>query len=211
MLIIFLRAWVIALEIATGTSRALPKPNPTRPEPSPTTVRAVNPNWRPPLTTFAVRLTATSFSTNSSADWPFSALAMFLELQTRFAGRIGERLHAPVVLEPSAVKGNLADACRLRTFGDYPSDRFGGLDVPRSLQALGHGLLHGRSCGEHFRTQRIGHLRVDMARRAMHRQPGEAKLADVGARLRGAPQPALLLADRAHFFLPSLRVICSPA
>ena len=57
----------MALEIATGTSRALPKPKPTRPAPSPTTVSAVKPNCRPPLTTFAVRLTATSFSMNSSA------------------------------------------------------------------------------------------------------------------------------------------------
>ena len=56
----------MALEIATGTSRALPKPKPTRPLPSPTTVSAVKPNWRPPFTTFAVRLTATSFSVNSS-------------------------------------------------------------------------------------------------------------------------------------------------
>ena len=63
----FLRAAAIAFEIATGTSRALPKPKPTRPAPSPTTVSAVKPNWRPPLTTFAVRLTATSFSRNSSA------------------------------------------------------------------------------------------------------------------------------------------------
>jgi hypothetical protein len=29
-------------------------------------VSAVKPNWRPPFTTFAVRLTATSFSLNSS-------------------------------------------------------------------------------------------------------------------------------------------------
>ena len=41
------------------------------PAPSPTTVSAVKPNWRPPLTTLATRLTATSFSISSSPDCGF--------------------------------------------------------------------------------------------------------------------------------------------
>ena len=72
----FLRAAAMALEMATGTSRALPKPKPTRPAPSPTTVNAVKPNWRPPLTVFEVRLTATSFSRKSSVACDLSGRAI---------------------------------------------------------------------------------------------------------------------------------------
>ena len=109
----FLRAWAIALEMATGTSRALPKPKPTRPAPSPTTVSAVKPNWRPPLTTFAVRLTATSFSTKlvlPTGLFPVLpyVLSTCLELKARFARGVGQRLDAPVVLETRAVEGDLA-------------------------------------------------------------------------------------------------------
>ena len=60
------RAASSALEIAAGTSRALPRPKPTRPLPSPTTVKAVKEKMRPPLTTLATRSTATSFSTRPS-------------------------------------------------------------------------------------------------------------------------------------------------
>jgi hypothetical protein len=69
------RACSVALRIASGTSRALPEPCPTRPLPSPTTTIAAKPNRRPPFTTLATRLMPTSFSTNSlssrlpSRDW----------------------------------------------------------------------------------------------------------------------------------------------
>src|SRR5271167_2895455 len=109
----FLRAWAIAFEIATGTSRALPKPKPTRPAPSPTTVRAVKPNCLPPLTTFATRFTATSFSSRSSPDIGFSTLAMVplgplrLELEARFASGLCQRFDAPVIHEAGPVERHL--------------------------------------------------------------------------------------------------------
>src|SRR5579875_719403 len=59
------RACSVALRIASGTSRALPEPWPTRPLRSPTTTRAAKPKRRPPFTTLATRLMLTSFSTNS--------------------------------------------------------------------------------------------------------------------------------------------------
>ncbi len=62
----FLRALSMAFWIATGTSRALPVPNPTRPLPSPTTVSAAKAKTRPPLTVLATRFTAISFSSSSS-------------------------------------------------------------------------------------------------------------------------------------------------
>src|SRR6202011_2896601 len=104
----------MALEIATGTSRALPYPNPTRPAPSPTTVSAVKPNCLPPLTTLATRLTATSFSSRSSPDIGFSILAIVpsdlqLELETRFACGLSQRFDAPVIHKAGTVESHLFD------------------------------------------------------------------------------------------------------
>ena len=56
----------VALRIASGTSRALPEPSPTRPFLSPTTTSAAKAKRRPPFTTLATRLIATSLSTSSS-------------------------------------------------------------------------------------------------------------------------------------------------
>jgi hypothetical protein len=57
--------------MAAGTSFALPYPTPTRPAPSPTTTSAVKLKRRPPLTTLATRLIATTRSSKGlrSADW----------------------------------------------------------------------------------------------------------------------------------------------
>src|ERR1700685_2819806 len=135
----FLRAWAIAFEIATGTSRALPWPNPTRPAPSPTTVSAVKPNCLPPLTTFATRFTATSFSSRSSPDMGFSVLAIVplgvpLKLEARFARGIRQRLDAAVIHETGPVECDLADTLGLGALSDRAAHRLGGLDVARRLQ-----------------------------------------------------------------------------
>src|ERR1700730_6265859 len=53
------------LRMASGTSRALPRPAPTRPFMSPTTIRAEKENLRPPLTTLATRLRLTTRSVTS--------------------------------------------------------------------------------------------------------------------------------------------------
>src|SRR5918994_812975 len=58
------------LAIAAGTSLALPYPTPTVPSPSPTMTRAVKLNRRPPLTTFATRLMATTRSTYAVLSAP---------------------------------------------------------------------------------------------------------------------------------------------
>ena len=57
------RALSMLLRMASETSLALPKPKPTLPARSPTTVRAEKEKRRPPFTTFAVLLSFTSFST----------------------------------------------------------------------------------------------------------------------------------------------------
>src|SRR4051812_2853426 len=59
-------AAAVALEIASGTSRALPWPKPQRPLPSPTTTRAAKPKRLPPFTVLETRLMWTSFSISSS-------------------------------------------------------------------------------------------------------------------------------------------------
>jgi len=61
-LIIFLLAASDAFLIASGTSFALPVPNPTRPFLSPITTNAAKRNLRPPLTTLVTRLIVTTRS-----------------------------------------------------------------------------------------------------------------------------------------------------
>src|SRR6185436_15666135 len=51
--------------IASGTSRALPVPNPTWPDSSPTTTSAANERFLPPLTTFVTRLIEMTWSFRS--------------------------------------------------------------------------------------------------------------------------------------------------
>src|SRR5688572_17314436 len=188
----FLRACCIAFEIATGTSRALPYPKPTRPAPSPTTVSAVKPNCRPPLTTFAVRLTATSFSIRSSPDWDLSTRAIAYssesELEAGFARGLGERLHAPVVTETRPVEGHGLDARGLGTLGDGAADGLRRRRIASALQVLGDRFLDGRRSREHLGAVRRRDLGVDVPRRAVHRQARRAGLADVGAGAGRAPQ-----------------------
>ena len=65
------RAPSTALRTASETSFALPVAKPTLPCPSPTATSALNEKRRPPFTTFATRLIATTFSTRSL---PFARL-----------------------------------------------------------------------------------------------------------------------------------------
>ncbi len=70
-LIMFRFAISTPLRIASGTSRALPIPAPTRPFPSPTTIRAENENLRPPFTTLATRFRLTTRSLMSERSLPY--------------------------------------------------------------------------------------------------------------------------------------------
>src|SRR5437667_3619935 len=110
-----------ALRMASGTSWALPSPTPTSPRPSPTTTSAVNEKRRPPLTTLATRLISTTRSWSSSPDAETvrsrdgisRSRVAGLERQPALTGRLGERLHAPVVLVAAAIEHDLADpGCR---------------------------------------------------------------------------------------------------
>ncbi len=97
-LIMCLRAMVVALRMASGTSLALPRATPTWPSPSPTTTTAVKWKRRPPFITLATRLMNTTFSVTSISEVStFSRLAMYLpgldmltssEGETALAGRL---------------------------------------------------------------------------------------------------------------------------
>src|SRR5277367_6476824 len=161
--------------MATGTSRALPKPKPTRPAPSPTTVSAVKPNCLPPLTTLATRFTATSFSSRSSPDMGFSTLAIayrpfLLELETRFASGLCQRFDAPVVHETGTVERDFGNPLGLGAFRDRAADGLGGLDVAGSFQVAAHVLLQGRCRHQHLVALGGEDLRIDMLGRPVHRQ-----------------------------------------
>ena len=133
-----------------------------------------------------------------------------LKLETRFAGRIRERLHAPVELETGTVERHLAHARCLGALGDGTADGLGRLDIARRFQTFADLLLNRGGGGNDLGARRIRHLRIDVLRGTVHAQAGDAQIAYVRTGFDGAPQTALFL-RRNHFFLPSLRVICSPA
>src|SRR5215472_8799007 len=148
------RACSVALRIASGTSRALPEPYPTRPLPSPTTTTAAKPKRRPPFTTLATRLMLTSFSISSDSSrcspsrrrppplpsrpsraivsLQFSRCAA-LEAQPAFAGGIGERLDPAMEQITAAVEHDLLDPGLDRALGDQAANFLGRTDIGARL------------------------------------------------------------------------------
>src|ERR1700722_7451020 len=187
----------MALEIATGTSRALPEPKPTRPAPSPTTVSAVKPNCLPPLTTFATRFTATSFSSRSSPDIGFSTLAIVsqtlgLELEARFASGLCQRFDAPVIHEPGTVEGALGSPLALGAPRHPAAHGLGSLDVAGGFQRSAHVLLQGRRGNQNFVAVGGEDLRIDMLGRPVHRQAQRGEFLDLYASPARAAQAGVL-------------------
>src|ERR1700692_4744583 len=141
----------VALRIASGTSRALPGPKPTRPFSSPTMTSAANPTRRPPFTPLATRLMWTSLSVNSLSSRSRSrAIRMFhsmfrfaqaharaypLEFEAALAGRLRQRLDASVIAIAAAVEHHVRDALAERPLRDQLADRLGGTDVGAGLEA----------------------------------------------------------------------------
>src|SRR6266540_252537 len=100
-----------ALEMASGTSRALPYPTPTRSTSSPITTSAVNEKRRPPLTTFATRLISTTRSLSSRVS------------SYRAVLKTSSLLRAPPRRGPSRVRGRDSPPGRTRTSRSGPSSR----------------------------------------------------------------------------------------
>src|SRR5579864_4414228 len=135
----FFLADSIPLRIACGTSLALPEPYPTTPaDGSPTTTRAANERFLPPLTTLVTRLMATtwSFSWYAPASSFLITIGIVslalglklrasshkqnqlagssthssqLKLQSRFASCVGQCLHPPVIYVSTAIEHHLGD------------------------------------------------------------------------------------------------------
>src|SRR3954469_9619604 len=133
------------LRIASGTSPALPSPQPTWPAPSPMTTTALKLKRRPPLTTFATRLIWTTRSSRVSLLGSMRAMRLLLfprsEVETGLAGGVGERLDPPVVPEPGPIEDDPLDACGLRPLGDEAADNASllGLRLLRAAKLLFQG------------------------------------------------------------------------
>src|ERR1700712_4851402 len=137
----------VALRIASGTSRALPWPKPTRPFWSPTTIRAAKENRRPPFTVAATRLMCTSFSTMSlspsSRPRPpprcssLRAIWCSLEIQAGFTRGIRQRLHPTVIKIAAAIEDHVLDAFFHGALGHERADASGCVLVGALLGLLG--------------------------------------------------------------------------
>src|SRR4029453_13817833 len=205
--------------IASGTSRALPNPTPTCPRPSPTTTRAVKENRRPPLTTLATRLMATTRSVRSSALGSIRTSATrcsSLEGQAGRAGRLGERLDPPVVLIAAAIEDNLLDAACLRPLGQQLAHDFGRGHVAARLRLGAEVGGPAVPRGQRAPARIVDHLRVDVAQAAEHRQPRPLRGPDdPGADAQVADLASLDLFAGQHYlppaFLPTFRRMYSSA
>src|SRR5919201_438637 len=189
---------------------------PTLPLPSPTTTRAVKENRRPPLTTLATRLIATTRSSNcdlgasSRLSRPRSSRGgrlpcppgprrgagaielppcVSLEVQAALAGSLGQRAHAAVVLEAAAVEHHRGDAGRPGPLGQLGADPRGGRQ--RAPGAV------------------VDELGVDLAVGAEHGQPRPLRRAsDPAADAVVAPQaPFALRSCCVHGSIPHLAVL----
>src|SRR2546423_764084 len=153
--------------IASGTSRALPSPAPTRPFMSPTTISAEKEKRRPPFSTLATRFRLTTRSVTSLRS-PYDGylLAIGLELQTRLAGGVREGLDAAVIEEAAPVEHGRSHARRLRTLRDRPADGgCGGHVLAARLQ-----LRRGRRCQRPAGSV-VDQLRVQVVQAAVDAEP----------------------------------------
>src|SRR5258708_6181764 len=173
--------------MASGTSRALPWPKPTRPFWSPTTTSAAKPKRRPPFTTLATRLMWTSLSTNSlsrsSRRWgsraislchfigPTRSLSGFSEVQSAFARRLGQSLDPAVVEVTAAVEHHVLDALFLGALRDQLADRLGGVDAGAGLQAFARRLLDRGRRSQRDTLVVVDHRGVEVLGGAEHGKP----------------------------------------
>src|SRR3954453_22599127 len=183
----------VALRMASGTSRALPWPKPTRPFWSPTTTSAAKPKRRPPFTTLATRLMWTSLSTNSlsrssrSPRRSLGSLAIYLltsgsrlaratvplarpgqnpssEIQAAFARRIGQSLDAAVIKVARPIEDDLGHAGLLGPLREQPADLGRGLDVGTGLELAAHVGLERRGRSQRVAALVVDHLSIDLLR-----------------------------------------------
>src|SRR5690625_1701376 len=202
----------VAFRIASGTSRALPWPKPTRPRWSPTMTRAAKPKRRPPLTTLATRLMPTSLSTISESSrsrgfrsslcgrailrCPYTS-----ERQAGFTHRICECLDATVIKIAATVEDDLAHSCLLRTLRNQLADLDSRFLVGAGLQLPTQILVDRRGSRQGHAVLIVDDLGVDVLARTEDRQarPAVGLAAEVAAHPGGTPPQLFPMAE--HYFL----------
>src|SRR5215471_16504037 len=176
---------LVALRMASGTSRALPEPYPTRPLRSPTTTSAAKPNRRPPFTTLATRLMLTSFSANSLSSRSRACLSLsararlslcvramsaLSEIEAALSGGFGQRLHPAVVEISTAIEYDPLDPGLLGSLGDELADRARRGGIRARSQARFKPLIEARCSRQGPPRRVIADLRIYMLRRAEYRK-----------------------------------------
>src|SRR5690348_14269071 len=123
--------------MAEGTSFALPTPYPTTfADGSPITTSAEKLRFLPPFTTLVTRLieTTCSFRFSGPGSMRFT-IAIWLELQSRGARRVRQRLDAPVVLIAAAVEHHFGNALLLGAFRHQLANHLRRRHVPAASLA----------------------------------------------------------------------------
>src|SRR6516164_4456494 len=183
------RACSVALRIASGTSRALPAPKPTRPFLSPTTTRAAKPNRRPPFTTLATRLMLTSFSVNSLSSRSRDCRSLSLrprrspgvraieramlnlsEIETALTGGIGQGFDPAMKQISAPIEDDPLDPRCLGSRGNELANGVRRRYVGAILEACPEAVVEARSRRERASGGVIDDLYVDVLRRAEHRK-----------------------------------------
>src|SRR3989441_3184398 len=169
----FLACWT-ALEMASGTSAALPLPTPTRPCSSPTTTSAVKLNRLPPLTTLATRLMYTTLSFRFSSSGLIFTIRRrsCLELQTLFAGGLSQGLDPPVVLVAAAVKDDGCHVGLQGPLGDQPAHGDGSRHVPSVFHRALELLVQSRRAEQGPPGCIVDHLGIEVHVAPEHVEPG---------------------------------------
>src|SRR4051794_19995367 len=183
---------------------------------SPTTTSAVNEKRRPPLTTLATRLIATTRSWRSrplaSIGWCLAIRVRVLDLEGQPAptGSVGQSLHAAVVLVAAAVENARFDAGFLRSLRE-PFTSAPGLLHRLQVTQVGLDPAH--------RSDRAAAVVVDQLREQAPVRAEDRKAGPLGGAPDAAADPAaaliapcaLALQHLAHARLPTFRATYSPA
>src|SRR5436190_3975860 len=170
-----------AFLIALGTSFALPVPKPTWPASSPTTTSAANDKFLPPLTTLVTRLIEINWSLRSK---PLAEILCFLVAIVRscllclgfvfvkagLTRRIKQCLDTAMIDITAAVEHDAFDARAQRTLGDRLADGLCSVDIAAGLQAKA--FFGCRRSDKRLAAAVVDHLRVDVIKAAIHREPG---------------------------------------
>src|SRR5258708_2833492 len=146
------------------------------------TTSAAKDMFLPPLTTLVTRLIETTSSfrlRRLAAVFFFIAIMSYpvfwrpmrapwetLEIETRFAGCVGEGFDTAVVEVAATIEDHLLDALLFRALGDELANLSRGGDVATVLLVFGL-LTEGRGGGDGDSVEVVGELGVDVVERAV--------------------------------------------